>query len=472
MRGVDLSKWQRGIDVAALGADFAIVQACKGVDDFDTATYEHADAVLAAGMLLGMYHYAKTGAWKDEADAFLSRIEPYIGRCLIALDWEGEAVYNGSKWALEWLDYVAAKTGATPCIYLNGSGIAGDDWEAVAVKYPLWLANYTAEPYQGWDDSPEVRVGTWPWDEPLIHQYTSQGRLGVYGGNLDLDIGYLDRAEWRRLEGRKSMRVCIDMGHTPTSTGASGYLDELECDRALGARVITELERRGHTVYNSTPPDSYGGSEEIDYRWRYANARDIDLFVSLHLNAAGGTGTEVLYYQGDSTGQAYASRISEKVASALGLPNRGAKANNWVGVICNTNATAVLIEVCFVDRYEDYLAWSACPWDKLVNAVCDGIDGEKHEEDDMNFDDAWFGGKLNSSKTPASGSSTTPANLLWEGTVEIHDIRKDIAELAEKVKGISTPSVDYDVLADKVAAKVGDGIAEKVADKLAARLSD
>lgn len=175
------------------------------------------------------------------------------------------------------------------------------------------------------------------------------------------------------------MRVCIDMGHTPISPGASGYLDELSCDRALGARVIAELEARGHVVYNSTPADNVGGNEEINYRVRYANSKDLDLFVSIHLNAAGGTGTEVLYYQGDSLGQKYAARISENLANALGIPNRGAKANNWVGVICNTNCTAVLIEVCFVDRYEDYEAWCDCPWNDMVLAICNGIDGANYE---------------------------------------------------------------------------------------------
>ena len=150
------------------------------------------------------------------------------------------------------------------------------------------------------------------------------------------------------------MKICIDMGHTPTSPGASRLLDELSCDRALGQRVIAELESRGHTVYNSTPGDGVAYPEEVNQRVAYANARDLDLFVSIHLNAGGGTGTEVLYFAGDNTGYSYASRISSKLASALCLPDRGAKGNNWVGVICNTNVTAILIEVCFVDHQEDY----------------------------------------------------------------------------------------------------------------------
>lgn len=173
------------------------------------------------------------------------------------------------------------------------------------------------------------------------------------------------------------MRIVIDMGHTPTSPGASGHIDELYCDREAGKRIIAELEKRGHTVFNSTPPDWMAYPDEVNARCNYTNSLwGIDLFCSLHLNAGSGHGTEVLYYAGDWTGQQYAARISANVAKALGLPDRGAKANDWVGVICNTNPTAVLIEFCFVDNWDDCQAWWACPWDDLVAAVCDGIEGK------------------------------------------------------------------------------------------------
>lgn len=179
------------------------------------------------------------------------------------------------------------------------------------------------------------------------------------------------------------MRIVIDMGHTPTSPGASGHLDELYCDREAGKRIIAELERRGHTVYNSTPADWVAYPEEVNQRCAYANSlSNIDLFCSLHLNAGGGHGTEVLYYAGDSDGEWYARIISDNVARALGITDRGPKPNDWVGVIRNTNPTAVLIEFCFVDSWEDAQAWSACPWDDLVNAVCDGIEGACWENED------------------------------------------------------------------------------------------
>ena len=183
------------------------------------------------------------------------------------------------------------------------------------------------------------------------------------------------------------MRIVIDMGHTPTSPGAGYYLDELSCDRATGERVIAELERRGHTVYNSTAPDWMAYPDEVNYRCNYTNGLwGIDLFCSIHFNAGGGHGTEVLYFAGDGDGAWWASQISKNVSRALGLPNRGAKPNDWVGVICNTNPTAVLIEVCFVDNWDDAEAWHNAPWDSIIDAICDGIEGRDWDGESSDYD--------------------------------------------------------------------------------------
>lgn len=187
------------------------------------------------------------------------------------------------------------------------------------------------------------------------------------------------------------MRIVIDMGHTPTSPGTSGYLDELKEDRELGRRVIEELERRGHTVIDSTAPDNMPYPEEVDYRVGFCNSLDdIDLICSIHLNAGGGTGTEVLYWYGDDSGKKVAKRISDNLSAALGLLDRGAKANDWVGIICKTNWTAVLIEVCFVDSTADAHAYWRTSWNDMVKAICDGIDGGNYEsEDDMTPNEVW-----------------------------------------------------------------------------------
>lgn len=176
------------------------------------------------------------------------------------------------------------------------------------------------------------------------------------------------------------MKICIDMGHTPASTGASGYFSELTEDREVGKRVIEELKKRGHSVSNSTPADNVAYPNEVNQRVNYEhNNGPFDLFVSIHFNAFNGSahGTEVLYFAGDSTGCSYAERISQNVADSMGITNRGAKANDWVGVICNTWSHAVLIEVCFCDNYEDFKAYCNTSYKDIVDAICDGIEKKK-----------------------------------------------------------------------------------------------
>ena len=56
------------------------------------------------------------------------------------------------------------------------------------------------------------------------------------------------------------------------------------------------------------------------------------------------------------------------------------------------------------------------------------------KEDDMTFDDVWFSETVNDAKTPATGSGTTPANLLWELAQEVHELKEQMAELSAKIK--------------------------------------
>ena len=254
------------------------------------------------------------------------------------------------------------------------------------------------------------------------------------------------------------MRIIIDMGHTPTSPGASGYLDELYCDREAGKRIIAELEKRGHTVYDSTAPDYMAYPEEVNYRINYANSlSNIDLFCSLHLNAGGGHGAEVLYYSGDSEGYEYASKISANVANSLGIVDRGAKANDWVGVVCNVRHTSVLIEFCFVDSWDDAQAWHSTSWDSLVKAVCDGIEsidrGTSWDGDiDMTLDE------LLNKKIATSEDGNIPLWQAWswaftyakQANAKADQLEKDVAELKKTVANIKVGGIDVNSIAKAV----------------------
>lgn len=273
------------------------------------------------------------------------------------------------------------------------------------------------------------------------------------------------------------------MGHTPTAPGASGLLDELREDRAIGTRLIAELRARGHTVYDSTPADGLAYPAEVNQRVANANATDAELVVSIHLNAGGGSGTEVLHYAGSAEGQAYAERISSKLASVLGLPNRGAKANDWVGIITSTDATAVLIEVCFVDRQEDADAYHATTWESMIGAIADGItgeDGNREEEEEMTEDDvkkianAVWSYQYQGSDTPFNQLMMYLPIKVWDFKYRNPETGETTDNTFNTLMGLQVQVAALSAAVEELAKSQGadpDAIAKSVSDAVAEKLS-
>lgn len=170
------------------------------------------------------------------------------------------------------------------------------------------------------------------------------------------------------------MHIAIAGGHSAIARGASGYLDEYECDRAFVAQLIDAFDAQGWYVTDCSNEES-DVSAELHEECRIANASGADLFIAVHFNAGGGTGTEVWHYP-YSSAETYAQDVSRELASALGLPNRGAKSTTGLYVLNHTEMPAILIEVCFVDTEADAAAWHATPWDDLVGAVVRGLGGD------------------------------------------------------------------------------------------------
>lgn len=180
------------------------------------------------------------------------------------------------------------------------------------------------------------------------------------------------------------MHIAIAGGHSANARGASGFIDEYDCDRAFVAQLVPAFENQGWYVTDCSN-DAATVNGELAEECRIANASGADLFIAVHFNAGGGTGTEVWHYPGSSAEQ-YAESVSAELASALGLRNRGAKATTGLYVLNRTTMPAILIEVCFVDTEQDADAWHATSWDALCGAVVRGLGGEydnNDKEEDM-----------------------------------------------------------------------------------------
>lgn len=172
-------------------------------------------------------------------------------------------------------------------------------------------------------------------------------------------------------------RVAIAGGHSKACPGASGYLDEYTENRRIKDALVAEMKRRGHAVTDCSNEQTTQMSE-MQREVITANDANADIFCAIHLNAyqdtAGERGVEVWYWSGDAMGQKVAAKMAANLAALMGLPNRGAKATTELYVLANTNMTAVLPEVCFVDAKGDADKYRSVSTEAIAAAMADAIE--------------------------------------------------------------------------------------------------
>lgn len=198
MNGIDISKWQRGINLAKVPCDFVIVKATQGVNYISPEFHKQIAQADSLGKLLGVYHYAGGGGAYAEADHFINTVKDYIGKAILVLDWEGEQNPNfgNPQYALEWLDHVKTETGVIPFIYMSKS-VCRQYKTVWNPMYPLWCAQYKNQQPTGYQTQPWTDTkGFGAWSDCAILQYSSKGMLDGYDKSLDLDKAYMSKAEW------------------------------------------------------------------------------------------------------------------------------------------------------------------------------------------------------------------------------------------------------------------------------------
>jgi lysozyme len=207
MRGIDISKWQSGIDLSAVNADFVIVKATEGIGYVDKSCDGFFQKALSLGKKLGFYHFARpTNDAVREAEYFYSNCRGYFGKGIPILDWESGNTSNVA-WAKRWLDRVYQLSGVKPVIYMSESVVNANNWSAVAAAdYGLWVAKYC-------DNNPDynysmANAGNRPhvkwWKFYCMWQWTSTGRLNGYSGNLDCNVFYGDGSTWDAYVGKST----------------------------------------------------------------------------------------------------------------------------------------------------------------------------------------------------------------------------------------------------------------------------
>lgn len=166
-------------------SDAVIVKATEGTTYTNPYFKTDIESALAQGKLIGAYHYARAerNNPKDEAWHFIHTVRGYLGRCMLALDWEGSSLNVSPVWARQWLDYVYNVTGVKPLLYTS-------EWYVRKMEtvqkgdYGLWVAKYSA-------NNPNVA----PWYFKALWQYTSYP--------YDKSYFYGDKKAWQLYGKRK-----------------------------------------------------------------------------------------------------------------------------------------------------------------------------------------------------------------------------------------------------------------------------
>lgn len=344
MNGIDVSNWQNGINLAAVPADFVIMKATQGTHYVSPDCDRQYQQAKKAGRCLGVYHYAEGGDYKSEADYFIKNVKGYIGEAILCLDWEdtNNPTFNSGKdksWIKNWCDYVAQQTGVKPLVYISKAYMS---FAQGIGDYGLWIAQYANNNSTGYQEM--------PWNEGAyscaIRQYSSHGNLAGYGGNLDLNKFYGDRASWNKYAG-KGNAIQPSTSSGSTSSGSAPDLSgettlDLVADtmrgvygdgetrkQKLGSRYSEVMNVINHvdtasidTLVSETKAGKYGVGQIrktiLGSKWQA---------VQNKINAGSGSSTKTYTVQSGDTLSGIASKFGttyQKIAADNGIsdPNK------------------------------------------------------------------------------------------------------------------------------------------------------
>lgn len=158
------------------------------------------------------------------------------------------------------------------------------------------------------------------------------------------------------------MNICVSIGHGKSAKGGydsgalGGNYQEFKIGREIGkyiGEVFKGYDCKADVI-------NYDATLYLTDRIAYVNKHGYDLAMEIHLNAAGGTGSEVYYKHKSATGKKLAAAISKSIANTFGIRDRGAKVKinpangtDYFGFVRSCKCESLLIETVFIDTASD-----------------------------------------------------------------------------------------------------------------------
>lgn len=192
IRGIDVSKWQGGINWNKVAADdikYAFIRASYGAEP-DPYFVNNAQKAHENGIKVGAYHYARfkdADSMKKEAQFFLNQLEKVDITYPVVLDVENNHKLSKNELTelcIRFMNIIENK-GYPVMLYSYQNFIDGHLNKAMLKDVNMWVANYKDHP------------STIPH---AIWQHTSYGKVAGIDGRVDINVCYNDLSIRKAIE--------------------------------------------------------------------------------------------------------------------------------------------------------------------------------------------------------------------------------------------------------------------------------
>ena len=231
----------------------------------------------------------------------------------------------------------------------------------------------TEEPTPGASITPEATETPIPTETPVA----------TGGHKIALDPGQ-QKSQMAEEEpvgpGATATTAKMSYGATSVTTGKREY----EWSLPFAQRLKAELEKRGYEVVLTREEHDVKISNAE--RAQFVNESGAELYLSLQADAASNKDAKGIYTQIPSQGNAYvgnlysdckrlAKEIQNNLIAETGTKDRGVQENDKVAAINYSEIPVAVLQLGFMsNKEEDANLWSEEYQDKMIKAICDGID--------------------------------------------------------------------------------------------------
>lgn len=219
-------------------------------------------------------------------------------------------------------------------------------------------------------------------EEGIKDEEPSDEKLTEDQGLTDEELSEIEKAFLKK-DFSDVKVILVDPGHNyeGKDTGAENTelgIHEEEITWLIADKLRNILEGEGYAVVMTREKmtDSIANTsatESLQARVDLAHKSLADLYISIHCNTGGGSGTETYCFRLGGYAARLAAVVQEKVTDATGLYDRGVKTANFF-VNKNTLMPSILIETGFMDNSRDMEVLASSEGQlQIAQAIADAV---------------------------------------------------------------------------------------------------